>query len=180
MTARVGLEDRLLGFRRAFDQAFAVPPITRVDTFEDLLAVRVAGDPYALRVREITGLVASRRIVPLPSRRPELLGVAGNRGSLVAVYSLAALLGYGADSKPASWLALAGTGEPIGLGFEEFEGFLRVRSADVHAARAAEAERPHVAEVVVVGNQSRRVVDIPSTLATLDVHAGVAGLPKES
>jgi chemotaxis signal transduction protein len=180
VTAPSGLEQRLLGFRRAFDQAFAVAPITAVEAFEDLLAVRVAGDPYALRVREITGLVASRKIVPLPSRRPELLGVAGNRGSLVAVYSLAALLGYGADSKPASWLALAGSGEPIGLGFEEFEGFLRVRSGDVHAAHAAEGAKPHVAQVVVVGNQARRIVDIPSTLAALDVHTGVAGPLKES
>ncbi len=183
MTAPSGLEQRLLDLRRAFDQAFAVAPNTTVETFEDLLAVRVAGDPYALRVREITGLVASRKIVPLPSRRPELLGIAGNRGSLVAVYSLAGLLGYGADSKPASWLALAGAHEPLGLGFEELEGFLRVRSGDVHVAHPAEGARLHVGQVVIVGNkssQSRRVVDIPSMLATLDVHAGVAGPPKES
>lgn len=168
MTAPVGLEERLLSFRRAFDQAFAVAPTATVEVYEDLLAVRVAGDPYALRVREITGLVASRKIVSLPSRRPELLGVAGIRGSLVAVYSLAALLGYGVESKPPAWLALPAD-EPIGLGFEEFEGFFRVRSRDVQAG-----------EVVVMANQSRRVVDIPSTLAALDVHAGAAGPPKES
>jgi chemotaxis signal transduction protein len=180
MTAPFGLDQKLLGFRRAFDQAFAVAPATTVEMFEDLLAVRIAGDPYALRVREITGLLASRKIVPLPSRRPELLGLAGNRGSLVAVYSLALLLGYGAESKPPSWLVLAGSSETIGLGFEEFEGFVRVRSGDMHAAHPAEGTRPHAREVVRVEKQSRRVVDIPSTLGTLEVHTGVAGPPKES
>jgi len=180
MTPPIGLEQSLLLFQRAFDEAFATAPIPTPEKFEDLLAIRVAGDPYALRVREIAGLVASRKIVPLPSRRPELLGIAGNRGSLVAVYSLAALLGYGADSKPTPWLALAGGSEPIGLGFQSFEGFMRVRSGDVHAARPAGGSRAHVEEIVIVANQSRRVVDIPTTLGALAVHTGTAGSPKES
>jgi chemotaxis signal transduction protein len=180
MTAPLGLEQRLRSFREAFDQAFAAAPITTIAAFEDVLAIRIAGDAYALRVRDMKGLVASRKIVPLPSRKPELLGVAGIRGSLVAVYSLAALLGYGADSRAPSWFALAGASEPIGLGFEEFEGFLRVPSADVHAAQAAERSRPHVGVVIRVQNQSRRVVDIPSTLAAVEVPSGVAGSPKES
>ena len=180
MTAPRGLEERLLGFRHAFYRAFAVAPVTTRGTFEDLLAIRVSGDPYALRVRDITGLVVSRKIVPLPSRRSELLGIAGIRGSLVAVYSLAALLGYAADAKPTSWLALAGASSPVGLGFEDFEGFLRVRSGDVYAAPSTEGARPHVGEVVRVEHQSRRVVDVPATLEALAVRTGVAGPSKEA
>jgi chemotaxis signal transduction protein len=180
MTAPLDLDQRLRLFRHAFDQAFAAAPIATVDTFEDLLAVRVAGDPYALRAREITELVASRKVVPLPSRRPELLGVAGIRGSLVAVYSLAALLGYAADSRPTSWLALAGASKPIGLGFEEFEGFLRVRSGDVYPAPPEEGTTRHIGDIVRVANQSRRVVDTGSMLGALAVHAGIAGSSKES
>lgn len=180
MTAPLGLEEKLRSFRHAFDQAFAVAPVTTVETFEDLLAIRVAGDPYALRVREITGLVASRKVVPLPSRKPELLGVAGIRGSLVAVYSLATLLGYGADSKSIPWLALAGASDPIGLGFAAFEGFMRVRSGELHTARAVDGARPHVGQVVRVESHSRWVVDIPSTLGTLEVQAGAAGAHKGS
>jgi chemotaxis signal transduction protein len=180
MTAPLDLEERLLGFRHAFDHAFAVAPVTTRGTFEDLLAIRVAGDPYALRVRDITGLVVSRKIVPLPSRRSELLGIAGIRGSLVAVYSLAALLGYAVDSKSTAWLALAGAPPPVGLAFEEFEGFLRVRSGDVYAAPSAEGTRPHAFEVVRVENQSRRVVDIPATLEALTVRTGVAGPSREA
>jgi chemotaxis signal transduction protein len=169
MTAPVSFEQRLLGFRQAFDQAFAVAPFNKVETLEDLLAIRVAGDAYALRMRDISGLIASRKIVPVPSRRPELLGLAGNRGGIVTVYSLGALLGY--DSGAASWLALAR--ESVGLGFEQFEGFLRVRTGDIHATTSATR---HTGHVVVVGSESRPVVDIPSMLAALDV----AGSPKES
>ncbi len=180
MTARFDLEERLVDFRRAFDHAFALAPVTNAGAFEDLLAIRVAGDPYAVRVREIAGLVASRRIVPLPSRRDELLGVAGVRGSLVAVYSLGALLGYGADSAAPSWLALAGAPEALGLAFEEFEAFMRVRSEDVYAEPSLDGARRHVGEVVRAEDQSRRVVDVPSILRALAVHAGIAGPAKES
>ena len=180
MTVPSGLEQRLADVRKAFDEVFATAPITTVPTFEDLLAIRIAGDPYALRVREITGLVVSRKLVPLPSRRPELLGVVGNRGSLVVVYGLAAILGYGADSKATRWLALAGGAEPIGLAFGDFEGFVRVRSADLHAASATLGVRPHAMEVVLVDNLLRPVVDIASTLTTLGVPVGIATVPKES
>jgi chemotaxis signal transduction protein len=180
VTTPGGVGERLLAIQRAFDEAFAMAPRPSRGTFEDLLAVRLAGDPYALRLRDIAGLVVSRKVVPLPSGRPELLGVTGHRGSIVAVYSLAALLGYGTDSKPTPWLALAGGSEPVGLAFEELEGFLRLPSGDVHTASPGEGARPFAGEVVLVGSLLRRVVDIPSTLATLEVHAGNAGLRKES
>jgi len=180
MTTPHGLEHRLEHFRHAFDQAFAAAPTGTVETFEDLLAVRVAGDRYALRAGEIRGLVVSRRIVPLPSRRPELLGVAGHRGMLVPVYSLAALLGYGAGLTATPWLALVGGSEPLGLGFEQFEGFLRVRSGDIRTARDPGRATPHAGQVVLVDNQSRQVVDIPKALGQLAVRAGTAPSLKES
>jgi chemotaxis signal transduction protein len=180
MNAPFDLETKLASFRDAFDRAFAAAPITAAEESEDLLAIRVAGHAYALRLREIRGIAASRKIVPLPSSRRDLMGIAAIRGTLVAVYSLAVLLGYGADSKPTAWLALVGATDPIGLGFEEFEGFLRVRSTDLHATQPAEGRRPGAGEVVRVDGQSRRVIDIPSTLGTLEVRAGAAGSPQEA
>jgi chemotaxis signal transduction protein len=180
VTAPLGFEERLARFRREFDEAFAAPPTTTVEASEDLLAIRIAGHPYALRMREIREVVASRKIVALPSHKAELLGLAGIHGSLVAVYSLAALLGHRADSKPLSWFALAGGADPVGLAFEQFEGFLRVRAADVHATHPAETGKPPVGQVVRAQGQSRRIVDIPSTLGALEIHTGLAGPPKES
>ena len=179
VTTSPELDPRLLRLRDAFDQSFATAPVVDVEALEDLLAIRVADDPYALRMRVIAGLAASRKIVPLPSQSPHLLGVAGIRGSLVPVYSLAGLLGYPSASKPASWIALAGSPDAVGFGFEEFEGFLRVRSTDVHAAHVTDVARTGAGEVVRVGQQVRRVIDLPSILNTLKVRPGAAGSTKE-
>ena len=166
MSQPAGVDARVLRMREAFDRAFAVAAAGG-EAFEDMLAIRVAGDAYALRVGEIKGVLASRKIVPLPSKRRELLGVAGVRGSLVAVYSLAALLGYELDREPPSWLVLAGSPEPIGLGFSGLEGFVRARRADIHAGLPGEGARLHLAEVVGTGTGSRPVVDITSALGAL-------------
>ncbi len=180
MTTSFHLDDRLLAFRRAFDDAFSRAPATSVEASEDSLAIRVADESYVIRVHEISGIVASRKVVPLPSRRPELVGVAGIRGSLVTVYSLAALLGFEASAGPTSWLALVGVSASVGLGFEEFEGFLRAPAADLHTPRAEEGGRPHEAAILRAGRRALRVVDVQSVLRALDESAGAAGAEKET
>jgi chemotaxis signal transduction protein len=170
VTTAFDLEERFRSYRRAFDEAFAVAPAETTETYEDLLSIRVRGDAYALRLREVTGLVTSRKIVPLPSRRPELLGVAGNRGVVVTFYSLAVLLGHGSDARSPSWLALAGS-EPIALGFEAFESFLRVRSNDIHKSLSSSASA-HIGHLARVDNRSIPVIDIQSTLKTLVAQTG--------
>jgi hypothetical protein len=93
---------------RAFDATFAAPADTEVEEAESLLGIRVAGDPYAIPVGDIVGLAASGRIVPVPSRAPALLGLAGVRGRALPVYSLATLLGYPHAGEPVPWLVLCG------------------------------------------------------------------------
>jgi chemotaxis signal transduction protein len=173
-------DEKLALLRRDFDQAFSRSPSVSVDGHADFLAVRVAGDPYAFRVREIRGLVPSRKIVPLPSRRPELLGLAGHRGALVMVYGLGALLGYSGDVGATPWLALVGASSSIGLAFEQFEGFFRVRSVDRYGTLEVAAKPGQPRDVVRVGDVSRPVIDLPSMLGTLDIRAEATGPTEES
>jgi chemotaxis signal transduction protein len=173
-----GFEQRVRHLRDSFDEAFASPPAVLAEETEDMLLVRIGGDPYILRSREMSGLATGKKIAPLPSRRLELVGIVGIRGSLLPVYSLAALLGYGAHPASSRWLALSRGAEPVGLAFREFEGFLRVRKKDVHAAENANARR-HVREVARVGGLARPVVDIASALEVLKIRAGEAGPIKE-
>jgi purine-binding chemotaxis protein CheW len=178
MTTKVRFQGGVVELRRAFDEAFVRPPAPVVGGTEEILLVRVGGDPYALRSRSMTGLVADKRIVPVPSRRPELLGVAGTRGNLVPVYSLTNLLGYGGPGASCRWVALSGDSTPIGLAFQGFDGFVRVDAKDVYAAEGGQVRR-HVREVVHVADAVRPLVDVPSILQSLTLRTGASGSIKE-
>lgn len=152
----------LLELRRSFDQTFALLPRTELKTMEGFIGVRVAGDPYALGVRELGHLSAHQRIVPLPSESPELLGLAGIRGTIVPVYSLARMLGYDASERSHRWLVTCGTRSEMALAFETFEGYLRVPASGISHVDGKESSKTHVHELVRDGALLRAVVDIAS------------------
>jgi chemotaxis signal transduction protein len=179
MTPAFALGQRTSDLRRAFDQAFAEPPRGAPLETVDLLAIRVAGDPYALKITELVGLESKRKIVPLPSARANLLGIAGIRGGLVSVYSLSALLGYDASPSSTRWLALSGIPDPIALAFEDLEGFYRVAHAEFRAPPHLDASKHHVTLTVRIGKVTRLVVDVRSILAALKVGAGTSTSTKE-
>jgi purine-binding chemotaxis protein CheW len=148
--------------RNAFDRARAIPFLPdAVERIENLLAIRVSGDAFAIRLSEISGLTTDRKVVAFPSPIPELLGVAGIRGRLVPVYSLAALLGYSAHAGQGRWLVLCGTEEPVALAINDFEGFVRVPLAQVYTAEQKDDVSAHVKHVVRAADTVRDVVSIP-------------------
>jgi chemotaxis signal transduction protein len=83
------------------------------------LAIRIADQPCALRLAEVSGLVADKKIVRAPSREPALRGVAGFRGLLLPVYDLQALCGF-RPLVTSRWIAIA-SATPIAFAFERFE-----------------------------------------------------------
>jgi chemotaxis signal transduction protein len=174
-----GLQSMAADLRRAFNQAFADPPRPAIPETEDLLAIRIAGDPYALRVSELSGLVSNRKVVPFPSTRTELIGLAGIRATLVPIYGLSALLGYGSPAPSTRWVALCGGADPVGLAFEELEGFLRVLRADLFATEAFDSSKHHLSEIVRIGSGTRRIVDTRSSIRAIEVGAGEPGSTKE-
>ncbi len=149
--------ERLAALRAAFDLSFAEPPLPPTAQIEDLLIVQVGGRPYAIRVSEISGLFADRSITPVPGPIPELLGVAGFRGSIVAVYDLGLLLGHGPSPTP-RWLVLDSGSPVLGLAFNSIDGHLRAPAgsialatldgADANGARGSAHEVVHTAEGV--------------------------------
>ena len=162
MIALLAIPNKAAELRNAFDRARAIPFSTgAVERVESLLSIRVSGDPYAIRVGEISGLANDRKVVAFPSSTPELLGVAGIRGGLVSVYSLAMLLGYSREAGQARWLVLCGAEEPVGLAFSDFEGHLRVPSTQLHATNQGDAARAHVKHLVRAADLVCAVVSIP-------------------
>jgi chemotaxis signal transduction protein len=155
---------RLEELHRAFDQSFADPLRPREVEPEDLLAIEVAGHPYALRIRELLGLFVKRHITPLPAAPAELLGLSAVRGELVAVYDLASLLGYARGEDP-SFLVL-GRGQSVAFAFATLHGHVRVSKAEI--ATIERKREPWLTEVVREAGQARPIVELSGITASLE------------
>lgn len=167
---QVQLAGRVEALREAFDRSFAQPPVLETVRTEDWLAIRVAGNPYALRVAEIAGLFADRVVVPVPSAVPELLGVSGLRGAVVPVYDLAVLLGCPAQVAP-RWLVLARAREPVALAFDAMEAQLTVAPQDVIFETGDAGAHAHVRGTLRAEGGPRLIAHLPSVLD--DIHKRV-------
>jgi len=152
--------------RRAFDRSFADPPRETAADMEDFLAIRIAAAPFALPLREVTGLFADKHISPVPSGVRELLGIAGFRGTIVPIYDLGALLGYAPSSAP-RWLAIAAKA-PVALAFDALDGHLRLSRDAI--ATDAQARQRHVRESACAP-QPRPIIRLASVLDAIERRA---------
>ena len=156
--------------RQAFDRTFALPPSGASPEAEDLLTIRVAGDPYAIRLLDIGEIVTERRVISVPAVTPDLLGLAGIRGGIVPVFSLSSILGYGPDPGSPRWMIICGAEEPIALAFSDFEGCLRLPASALHADENLGTTREHVKYVNQVASTPdgvRAVISIPLIMASI-------------
>jgi chemotaxis signal transduction protein len=153
--------------RRAFDAAFAAAPREARGDAVSLLAIRVGSDPYALRVLEVAGLLQPKCIVQVPSRRAELLGLMGLRGAVVPVYSLARLLGRGAEAEEPRWAVLCGAEDRVAVAFGAFEGHVEVAAGELVTAAEGGAAREHVAHLANAGGALRPVLSLESILRAI-------------
>jgi chemotaxis signal transduction protein len=151
--------------RRAFDAAFAAAPTGARRLEVPLLALRAGGEPLAVRALETAGLQRLPRVVPLPSRRPEVLGVTGWRGAVLPVYALSRLMGLPDGTEPPRWMLLCGE-ERLALAFTAFEAHVQVAPEALQPA-ARGAARPAVRELVHLDGQVRSVVSIPDLLMAI-------------
>jgi purine-binding chemotaxis protein CheW len=157
------LEGKVAEMRRLFDASFAQALPEQETAPEAMLAITLEGERFALRVHEIAGLaMSSEKIVPVPSRVPELLGLTGIRGVVVPVFSLARLLGFDSERGRALWLAYCGERQsPIVLAFEGMEGQFEVASTDIFARQESPGSR-YVTATVLEGTTLRGVISVPS------------------
>lgn len=180
MTSLLPTTAKAVELRSVFDRERAAPSSSRTEVqTESLLAIRVSRDAYAIRVSEISGLATDRKIVAFPSPISELLGVAGIRGTLVPVYSLAGLLGYGAVAGQVRWLVLCGTEEPFALAFTDFEGYVRIPQEQLYSAEQKDVTRTHVTHVARTTDMVRAVVSIPLFRETIQERCRKYSVQKE-
>ena len=164
---KAALEGVAAELRKSFDESFARPHQHTAPDVEDFLAIRVAGDAYALRLREISGIIAGPKVTPVPASAPGFLGLAGIRGGVVPVFGLAPLLGYEQASAESRWMGLCGTEDLIALAFPDLEGFLRLPKSSVLPDETIRAGRRYVNEVARTDAGPRAIVAVPLVVAAI-------------
>jgi chemotaxis signal transduction protein len=121
--------------RREFDAAFARAFVLEPDASEHLLLVRAGERQLAVRAREIAGIMRCPPSAALPSRNPALGGLVGVRGTLVAVYSVSALLGELSGRVASGWIVLCDVDRSAALSFDELAGYERVAVDEIRSPR---------------------------------------------
>lgn len=152
--------------RRLFDQSFAVPWTDRDAHTDDMVLIAAGGHPYAIRIGEISGMVAGVSPAWLPTSVPGLLGLATVRAAVVPIYDLRAVLGLPAPAMPLPWIMLVGDGR-LGLATERYEGHRRVpRQALVQVEDTA--RNGYVGEIAHVDGAARSVLAIPAVVRAVE------------
>ena len=167
------------GPRRCFDRSFAEPVRLDTDPVEDLLAIGIGSEAYALRMAEVAGLFADRKVTPVPGGDNVLIGIAGFRGAIVPVYGLHALLGLVSGPRPCRWLVIAAAA-PVALAFETFAAQLSVPPDAILPAQSTGQAPSCVREFVRTPNFSGPVIHLPSVLDAIKFRRGQAMPIKET
>lgn len=146
----------------AFDRGFAEPPRPPETGHSDFLCIRIGSEPLALQLGDIASLHADLRIVALPTRAPELLGMAAIRAAILPIYDLGVTLGL-PPAVAVRWLVVA-RGGATGFAFERFDGHARL----LDRTTALATHGGHVRGQVVVDGQPRSIVDLAAVVVSLD------------
>jgi chemotaxis signal transduction protein len=152
---------RAAAMRQEFDRSFADPVLADVSAREDLLAIRLAAQDFAIRVSEIAGLFADKKITPVPNANAALLGIAGFRGAIMPVYDLQSLLGFAAG-RMSRWLAIAANA-PVAFSFETFAGRLQVSPHEITSQRG-QAKHSFARDFVQIEKVMRPIIQLSSVL----------------
>jgi chemotaxis signal transduction protein len=148
--------------RAAFDRSFAEPVQFDMLPSQDLLAIRIGDDVFAIRLTEISGLYLGKKVTQVPGGDPALLGIAGFRGTIHPVYGIATLLGRRVEASP-RWLVIAATA-PVALAFDGLERYLRVASETIRSRDPNTKDQPYVRDFVSIQHFVRPILHLPSIL----------------
>jgi purine-binding chemotaxis protein CheW len=155
---------RAAQLRAEFDRIFSEPRPPEPPPTEELLVIRLGTEPFALRLSEIAGLFADRKLTPLPGSVPALLGLAGFRGTIAPVYDLRVLLGH-RSGEAARWLVMAKKAA-LGFAFGTQDGHLRVPH-DMIIPEPEERTRKHVRECARTAEHLLPIVQLSSVIEAI-------------
>lgn len=166
------ISNAVADMRREFDSSFAAPPSGPGEDHESLITIRVAGEAFAVRTAQITGLAKLKRIVPVPSRALGLLGITAARGALFPAYDVATLLDLSAAGRERAWIMFSGRETPVALVFDQFEGQVEIDRSCLIESDSSRSH-PYRRQMARVGANDRAVIDIPGLVEAIRKSAGL-------
>jgi len=164
MEAAVHISMRAAELRRDFDRGFAGAPAIASEAKQELLAIRLGSRRLAIRLSEIAGLFADKKITPVPGAATGMLGIAGFRGSILPVYDLQRLLDLSAGEAP-RWLVVAAAA-PVAFSFEAFEQQIRV-PVDSIKCEQTQARNSFTKEFIQTEGILRPIIQLSSVLEVI-------------
>ena len=147
--------------KRAFDLTFQQPLVERAQELVHLLIVRIGTARFALKVADLAGLARAQTVVPLPGADAGLLGIAGLKGRMVALYSLAAMIGSPELSTEQNrWMVLCRCEKEIALAFTAVTGTMMVPRAEL--SPVSSGAPPHATDAVGSGASQLWLLNVSS------------------
>lgn len=122
--------------KATFDDAFAHANVPEAGCLENFLTIRANDEPIALMLREVALIRRCPPLTAAPSAHRALRGLMGLRGSVIAVYDIAALMTDLRARETGGWIVLCNVDRSVALLFDELTGYLQADERDIHSARA--------------------------------------------
>jgi purine-binding chemotaxis protein CheW len=163
MMQRLSASGRAEQLRQEFDLSFTRPTLAADEGREMLLAIRFTTTAAALRLGDISALVANKAITPVPAASGALLGLAAFRGAILPVFDLQNLVLH-ARSVASRFLVVAASA-PLAFAFEGFEGQVAAASSNI-VARHGEGHA-FANDLVTAGTQVRPIIHLPSVIEAI-------------
>ncbi len=156
--------------KRSFDLTFQEPLIERGLEPVHLLIVRIGTAKFALKVADIAGLARAQTIVPIPMNGSGLLGLAGLKGRMVAVYSLAVMIGYpGLNTEQDRWMVLCRAEKEIALAFTSVTETMMVPRTEL--SPVSPGSPPHASDAIGTGASQVWLLNVGSIAQSIVQHA---------
>ncbi|WP_373044679.1 chemotaxis protein CheW [Vulgatibacter sp.] len=109
-------------------------------TARELLVVRLGGERYALAAGDVIEVVRRRDLAPVPGVPPQVAGVFGYRGEVLAAFDLRRVLGLDTRNAADRLVVIGGDHAEMALLAEEVEEVIAVDEAAIEATSLSREE----------------------------------------
>ncbi len=175
------IHESVADLRAAFDRTFSRPPPKQVADPVRVILVGAGADRFAL---PLEGLAAVERLpttVPMPSTAgaDAFTGLAGVRGGVLPVWSLAALVGLPPAARAPAWVATLRGRKRVGLAFDHLWGHHQLPAAALRPPAPGADRAGLVESQAVVDGGLHDLLRVDRLVALIRTHVAASRRPRQ-